>query len=88
MTLFIDVTSGFLRALSQLMPVYAFGDVRAIYMRVCCARMSSDVLNDVEDELFSIILRLNHVASGRTSCCVLGRIVISVEQLMSAGFPT
>jgi hypothetical protein len=43
--------------------VYAFGDVRSVYMRVCCARMSSDVLNDVEDVVFSIILCLNYAAS-------------------------
>jgi hypothetical protein len=67
--------------------VYAFGDVRSVYMRVCCARMSSDVLNDVEDVVFSIILCLNYAASSyrkdtssrRTSCCALGRIVISAE---------
>jgi hypothetical protein len=33
-------------------------------MRVCRARMSSDVLSDVEDGVFSIIL---HLRTGRTS---------------------
>ncbi len=45
----------FSRVLCELMPVYSFEDVRSIYMRVYCARMRSDVLNDVEDEV-SIIL--------------------------------
>jgi hypothetical protein len=52
-----------------------------------CARMESDVLNDVEDGVFSIILYLNHpvsaygmdTSSHRIGCCVLGRIVIAAE---------
>lgn len=74
LTIFIDMRLGvFSRVFCELMPVYAFEDVRSVYMRVCCARMSSDVLND-------IILCLNYAASAygkytsscRTSCCVLG----------------
>jgi hypothetical protein len=56
-------------------------------MRVCCARMTLDVLNDVEDGVIAIVPSLSHAAfaygkhtsSRRTSCCVLGRIVIYAE---------
>lgn len=68
LTLSIDMRLAvFSRVLCELMPAYSFEDVRSIYMRVCCARiirMSSDVLSDVEDGVFSIIL---HLRTGRTS---------------------